>query len=430
MKKTSEDLKNNFSRTLLKLARMTAIDEGELDICYKEICISVLKTLNADRCSIWFYNEDESAIECTNLWDKTTHSSGHVLKAHVFPKYFNYLHEERTLPAHDVYQEPATSEFIEPYLKPLNIKSMLDAPIRVGGKMVGVICCETVLNHKKWTTSDEIFIGNITDILARAIQAKERLEAMEALQILVAERTEQLEEQKIKNFVASKMATLGEMASGIAHEINNPLAIILGFLSMLKKMEEDPDVTSEEKNKILNDIRETTLRIDKIVRGLKFFARDGSMDEFVPTSLNQVVEDTLTLCKQKFYQKGCKVHINIPKENLIIKCQPISISQALLNLLGNAFDAIENNPVKWIKIDGVEKNGYVLIQITDSGSGINSNLHDKIMVPFFTTKPVGKGTGLGLPIVKGIMEQHKGTLSLDKSSANTSFIMSFPKEAG
>lgn len=414
---------SEYNQTLLRLARLKSIDDGDLDTCYKEINIAMIEASKVDRASIWFYNEDKTSLTCTSLYEKKSDrfTSGHTFEAKAYPVYFNLLSEQRTLPINDVDRYKST-HLHSNYFLPNQIKSMLNVPIRVDGKMTGVVSCETIGDSRHWTTSDETFITYISELVSRAVQTEKRLITMRAME-------KELEDQKIKSMNYSKMATLGEMTLSIAHEINNPLTITFGFLEMLKAMENDPNVTAEERRKVLNDIRDTTLRIDKIVKSLQFFSRDQSLNAFVPTQLGQVLEDTLTLCRQKFYQKGCKIIIDFPKKDLKIKCQPVSISQALLNLLNNAFDAIENNPVKWIKVACIESNGFVTISVTDSGSGIDPELQEKIMVPFFTTKPPGKGTGLGLSIVKGIVEKHNGSFIFNRASSNTSFVMSFPKEA-
>jgi two-component system NtrC family sensor kinase len=427
-----------FNQTLLRLARLQVIDNGEVEECFKLINEAVSEALGVERSSIWFYNDDQSAIICNDLFELTTnsHTSGAVLLAKDFPGYFKFMKEERTLPANKARIDPATREFTDAYLKPLNIKSMLDAPIRINGRMLGVVCCEKIGKQKNWTMADQIFVGNITDIIARAIQARERIEAIIALEEMnqnlervISRRTEELEEQRTRTANASKMAILGEMAGSIAHEINNPLAIILGSLNMMKKMDTSGELTNEIRDNILEDINATTWRIEKIVKGLRFFARDSSQDSFNKVTIGQILDNTLSLCREKFRIKGFEMIINVPNRDLVINCQPVSISQALLNLLGNSFDAEENKPERWVRIDCVEKNDGIEIRVTDSGSGIQNKIKEKIMVPFFTTKPVGKGTGLGLSIVKGIVEQHKGDFVLDDSKPNTSFVMKLPKLA-
>jgi signal transduction histidine kinase len=104
----------------------------------------------------------------------------------------------------------------------------------------------------------------------------------------------------------------------------------------------------------------------------------------------------------------------------------IQISQVILNLLNNAFDAIQDATDKWIKIQTYIEHGQVQIRVTDCGHGISNEVAKKIMQPFFTTKPIGKGTGLGLSISKGIVEAHQGKLTIDTESKNTCFVITLP----
>lgn len=434
-KSTVIDLQLNLE--LLKLSQVQSIDSGDLLLSLKSISTTMSQALHVFRSSIWFYNEDQTSLVCHNLFESesNTHSAGIELKAQDFPAYFNYLKEERTLPAHDACTDPATFEFAEVYLKPLKIISMLDAPIRVNGKMIGVVCCEHTGSMRNWLISEQGFIGNIADIVARAIQSRDKaiallkLEEMNSqLEELVRQRTEELEEQRERTANSSKMAVLGEMASSIAHEINNPLAIIVASTNQLKKLESKGELDPEKLKELVQDIELTTIRISKIIKGLRFFARDASLDAKEEFSMGQIIEDTLALCQEKFIMNGCKIETFISESRPKIKCQPVSISQALLNLLSNSFDAVSALEDKWIRIECFEEKDYVFLRVLDSGKGISSDIREKMMIPFYTTKPFGKGTGLGLSIVKGIVENHYGEFYLDDKALSTCFVMKFLKK--
>lgn len=236
----------------------------------------------------------------------------------------------------------------------------------------------------------------------------------------------QLETTKAKSIASAKLASLGEMAGGVAHEINNPLAIISMNAAQLNELLDDPEVTKDELKMFVEKIQKTTTRIDRIVKGLKSFARGGELDPFLSTSVKSIVENTLELCSEKLKKHSVELRL----KNIVdvsIECRESQIGQVLLNLISNGVDAIDKNPEKWIEIELKDLDGYVVIDVTDSGHGIPEEVAEKIMQPFFTTKDVGKGTGLGLSISKGIIESHKGRFRLDRKSPNTKFSILLPK---
>ena len=235
-----------------------------------------------------------------------------------------------------------------------------------------------------------------------------------------------IEKQQVQLASQLKMASLGEMASGIAHEINNPLTIILGRSQQALKALEVGDLDPIKTKKNLEVISSTTDRIAKIVSGLHSFSRNSNKDPMILKSINKIIEETLALCSEKFKFNGVDLKVMAEFDGLV-NCRPAQLSQVILNLLNNAFDAIVKNEEKWVKIELQDKkeNGFVII-ITDSGKGIPTAIAEKIMQPFFTTKEIGKGTGLGLSISKGIIEAHNGTLSINSLSPNTQFIIKLP----
>lgn len=228
---------------------------------------------------------------------------------------------------------------------------------------------------------------------------------------------------------SAKMSALGEMAGGIAHEINSPLAAISlrvdQLIESIQKNEDPPTkmLVSLEK------LKKVTGRIAHIVSGLKYFARENKNDSTSIVTLGQILEETLNLCQERFRNNGVELRLDIEEKvkEVKIECYPVQISQVLLNLLNNAYDAIEPLPEKWIQIQFNEHGDSVEISVIDSGKGIPLEVQAKMMQPFFTTKEIGKGTGLGLSISIGIIEQYKGKLFLDNSNPNTKFVVRLPK---
>jgi PAS domain S-box-containing protein len=239
-----------------------------------------------------------------------------------------------------------------------------------------------------------------------------------------------LQEQREKLLAAAKMSSLGEMAGGIAHEINNPLAIIQGKASQLKRRLKE--ISPEDKNiQDLNEglfvIETTTKRISAIIRGLSAFSRNAENDSLDRILVPVLIQDTLELSKERFRFHSISLKYDLRAcENTFVNGRAAQLLQVLVNLLNNAYDAVEFLPEKWVKIDTEATEKLCRIKITDSGGGIPDELTDKIMMPFFSTKSVGKGTGLGLSISKGIIEEHKGRLYYDKSSRNTCFVIELP----
>jgi len=235
-----------------------------------------------------------------------------------------------------------------------------------------------------------------------------------------------LELQRGQALAASKMAALGEMASGIAHEINNPLAIINGRISIMKETLKKGIVIDPSKWEVeLEKVSKTTLRIAKIIKGLKTFARDSQSDPFLKTSIQGLIENADEICREKFLRLGVDLKIQC-LTNKQLECRESQIVQILVNLLSNSLDAAVDLPEKWVRLEAIEKNERIQFRVTDSGDGIAKEIVEKIMHPFFTTKVVGKGTGLGLSISRGIAQDHQGSLEYDALAENTSFVLDLP----
>jgi PAS domain S-box-containing protein len=234
-----------------------------------------------------------------------------------------------------------------------------------------------------------------------------------------------LELQRKEAIISDKMKSLGEFAAGVGHEINNPLAIISGKVEIL-------NLIHNEKLKHLglqeeiNSIKDATNRISKIVKSLKSISRDASEDEFSVEKISSIIENVLSLTEGRL----SNLSIEFQKETNIdfsIRCRPSELTQVILNLINNAIDEILTSKTPWLKIQTYDDKNNYYVAIVDSGPGIPQEVVQRMFEPFYTTKAVGKGTGLGLGISTKIIENHGGTLYVDKQKENTTFVIKFPK---
>lgn len=231
-----------------------------------------------------------------------------------------------------------------------------------------------------------------------------------------------LDTERMKSVTNAKLASLGEMSAGLAHEINNPLAIIEGSLSLLPRFLNN----TEKLNARIETMKRSCDRIAKIVYGLKKFSRSGDRSEVSPYVLSSIVRDALTLTEIKSKRDSTPVICELNSDATVL-CNEVEIEQVLVNLISNAIDAVKNSSDRWVKVLVTDSHDSTILSVMDSGQGIPEEVRAKLFEPFFTTKNVGEGTGLGLSITKGILDEHGASISLLNDSPNTCFEVRFPK---
>jgi PAS domain S-box-containing protein len=234
---------------------------------------------------------------------------------------------------------------------------------------------------------------------------------------------QELEASRAQMVSSSRLSALGMMAGGIAHEINNPLAVIHTSAANISRMAESGSVQVPPavlKNN--HRISQTADRISRIVRSLRHVARESSADEFHETPVREIVDETLELCAERFRAHNIRLSVSAVDPEVVILCREAQICQVLLNLLQNAYDELVDwEGDRWVKLDVTYCSGWVVFSVGDSGPGIAPEHRALIMEPFFTTKPVGNGIGLGLSISRSIALEHGGTLELNEESPHTCF---------
>jgi two-component system NtrC family sensor kinase len=255
-----------------------------------------------------------------------------------------------------------------------------------------------------------------------------------------------------------KMASLGLLSAGIAHEIQNPLNFVINFSKVSQKLLKDmhevldelgdvlPDDSVEEIKEIMSDlegnmskIEENGNRASSIVRGILLYSR-GKDDEYIPTDLQQLTKEYVWLSYHAVKANNKSFNVSIQEDYAnglpLVKIIPQDFSRAVLNLMNNACYAVFSKSKEatgtayqpTIRISLKKEGDRINLAIEDNGQGISEEIKKKLYTPFFTTKPIGEGTGLGLSITKSIIEQkHNGTIEMDtRPGEYTRFTISIP----
>ncbi len=260
--------------------------------------------------------------------------------------------------------------------------------------------------------------------------------------LVLMEEVTDLVQAELRAQFSAKMASLGEMAGSVAHEINTPLAIISVMSGQISEILEDlqsrgvlPKDSKGDVEQLFQNaslIESTVLRISKIIRSMRTFSRDSSEDAKLQASLDGILEDTFSLCAERFRHSGVQLHLEGEPHRYLLLCRPGELSQVFINLLNNAWDAVNALPrasecEKWIRVrvEALDE-GRVRICFEDSGVPVTEEAKQKMFQPFFTTKPLGQGTGLGLPLSLRIVQAHGGRLFWEEPSPVKRFVVELP----
>ncbi len=285
------------------------------------------------------------------------------------------------------------------------------AAIRFGNEVIG--CIEVFYLEKRHALYEGPFLReerNLIDALAREVSGVfERYQT----RLEKAELEEQLRH-------SDRLATLGQMAAGVAHELNEPLGNILGFAQLAQKVDELPRSVSEDLEKIVD----ACLHSRKIISKLKYFARQMPSQR-VSTNLNDIILERLLFIESRCAKQGIDIVRELDPALLPILADPSQLHQVLINLMVNAVQAMPDGGT--LTIQTSHDDDRVKLTISDTGVGIEEEIFAKIFLPFFSTKDADHGTGLGLSVVDDIVKSHGGEIiASSQIGKGTSFDVFFP----
>lgn len=491
-------------------------------------------TLEVERASIWLFSEDRRSLRCIDLFERSVqrHSRDQQLELAAFPAYFAAANENRTIAAGAAAIDPRTREFTKSYLEPLGIGAMLDAPIRFGGSVVGIVCFEHVGAVRDWKVDEEQFAGSVADIVALTLkraelrQADERIreqaslldQARDAIMVVgldgtirywnkgaeaifgwssseavgkdgdallgrgksliedrdialtqhgdwdneavfrdrigrelklavrwtvvhgpngpsgrmmigtdITERS--MMEQKLLR--AQRLESIGVLASGIAHDLNNLLTPLLMGTELLHGAKEGPD-----RDSILEAMKSSAERAASLLQNILTFAR-GSSESTAPVDVRSVVRLVADMLGHTL-PKNIRLRTNVQPEVRPLPGPASKIDQLLMNLCVNARDAMPNGGQLVLAVENDDQGmvaghsdsavvPFVRITVSDTGTGIPPEIINRIFDPFFTTKEPGKGTGLGLATTLGIVHALGGSINVDSQvGEGTRFTIRLP----
>ena len=531
--------------TLVALTGQEKLDLWDAETALARIVESAAESVEVERVSIWRYEEGRARIRCIDLFEASTrrHSSGLLLEQVGAPAYFRALEAFDVIDASDAMADPRTTEFTEGYLRPLDIRSMLDAPIHIHGERAGVLCLESIGRPRTWTPDERTYAIALANLVSLALESAERRRGQTALlesearfrelaesirevfwvtdpqkhsMLYISPQYETVWGRPVAELLAEpmiwletvhpddrprvreavtrqvhgdydeiyrisrpdgeerwihdrafpvqqadghverivgvarditdvrhleeqlrqsqKMEAVGLLAGGIAHDFNNILAAIL----MQAELAGSTLGVPAEAREGLLQIRAAAERAANLTRQLLLFGRRQLLRP-VDSDLNDLVSHLAGMLR-RIIGEDVTLALDLTDEPLVIHADSGMVDQVLLNLCINARDAtvgggdiiistaaVESGPDDHERPPDSAPGRYVRLRVADHGTGIPADVLPRIFEPFFTTKAAGKGTGLGLATVFGIVRQHHGWIvARNRPAGGAAFDVFFP----
>jgi PAS domain S-box-containing protein len=395
------------AEALAAVATNRHLAQGDVAELARDLTTAAARALEVERVGVWLFENDQSELVSVDNYVLSTgeHSSEAGLSEREFRNEFDALKKAKYIASDDPLTDPSTAGYVEGYLIPNRITAMLDAVVRRGGQILGVVCLEHVDRSHHWEEDEISFACQLADQVALALTNREYRQ--------MQEEKSKLEDQYRQ---AQKMETIGKLAGGVAHDLNNLLTPILGYSEMIREGLTADDSTRESLDQIVG----AGMRARDLVRQLLAFGRKQVL-EYKRTDLNRIMDGFESLLRRTIPEDVYVNTITSPTD-LPITVDTGQIEQVVLNLAINAADSMPKGGRLTLETaavhldesyadsrDGVEPGDYAMLAVSDTGHGMDSETLGMIFEPFFTTKGAA-GTGLGLATAYGIVKQHGGNI--------------------
>jgi PAS domain S-box-containing protein len=432
-------------KAIALLATLPAVFQGDVAMVARFITEKAAKVVGAERVGVWLFDKAGTVLDCLDLYQATpgSHEGGARLEETLYRNEFQALRDARYVDAHDALADPRTAGYVEGYLKPLGITSMLDAGIQTGGQNYGVICFEHVGPRRHWEPDEIAFACQAADQLALAIQNRARREAEETtrkLNLELEDRVELRTQELAKSYTqlrdafatieraqeelvrSEKLASLGSLVAGVAHELNTPLGNSLTVATTLAErtyaFQKEMEAGALRRSVLAEFIQGTAQASDLLTRNLfkasdlishfKQVAVDQTSAQRRPFDLAETLEEVLVTLQPQFKKTPHQMEMAIPS-GIRLDSYPGPLGQVITNLVSNALvHGLEGIEAGTVKIEAAAGEAEVVLTVADNGRGISPEHQAKVFDPFFTTRLGQGGSGLGLHIVYSIITRMLG----------------------
>ena len=404
-----------FSTLLDRLIRTADSLGGDLATTWTEITETAARGLSVARAGVWLLSKDGATLRCGDLYRAKDghHERGSELETTGFPAYARALQEVRAIDAHDAAHDPRTCELADGYLTPLGISSMLDAPIVIDGRVIGVVCVEHVGPTRQWDEAEIAFAGSLAGVASSALQANERTRL----------------EARMRE--AIRLESLGALAGGVAHDFNNVLAALAGNLELIG------DGIDGKAHDELFEMRAAVERGRELARQMLAYAGRAPFEVGV-VDLDAIVAEVLPVVSApRDGEPAPPIRLEASDRRVAAFGDATQLRQIVQNLLTNARDALVGRRGEIVVRTGVKTMGaeqlstcivaeaaepgdFAFVEVEDEGLGMDPSSLERIFDPFFTTKAGGRG--LGLAAVRGIVRAHAGAITAESELGRGSAI--------
>jgi signal transduction histidine kinase/DNA-binding response OmpR family regulator len=402
------------NQAMTVLATKKSLHDGDMDAAVRVVTETAADILKVSRSSIWLLSEDGTTLTCVDLYESANraHSNGIAMKTADYPAYFQALDQAPTLAVRDAQTDPRTREFTDRCLAPLGIKSVLNASIRLGGRIVGVMCEEHNGEPRDWSLEEQNCVGSLADLVALALEAQDRRRTRNEL-VAAKEAAEAANKAK------------SQFLANMSHEIRTPINGVVGMLQLMKEVG-----LPDRQQRYLETALTATDTLLTVINDILDFSKieAGKLDlEIRDFNLRQVVDDIVGTFAAKAAEKGldlaCAFAPDVPS---VVRGDDRRLGQVLMNLVGNALKFTKQGEVVVrVNVDGVSKADALLrFTVKDSGIGIASEPLRILFNPFVqadnsTTRRFG-GTGLGLAISRQLAKLMGGEIGVESQEGKGS----------